>query len=103
MAPMARPPQTPTRPDLTAAGRPDTPPCPIAAAALSDDQVRRWAELIADGRGEVPDDLPPADRDRLGAAAIRRLRDRLVRHIARAVAREIHRDARTRQEDDRDA
>ena len=48
--------------------------------------------MIADGRGEFPTGLAPPDRDRLLAAVRRRLRDRMVRHIARAIAARLRRD-----------
>jgi hypothetical protein len=63
------------------------PPC-TAAPGLTDEQVCRWAELIAGG-DLFPADLPPPDRDRLLAEVRRRRRDRLVRHIARAIARDL--------------
>ena len=53
---------------------------------LTHEQVQRWAELIADGRDSFPADLAPPDRDRLLAEVRRRRRDRLVLHIARAIA-----------------
>jgi hypothetical protein len=56
---------------------------------LADDQVNRWAELIAGGRDRFPPDLPPSDRDRLLTEVRRRRRDRLVQHIARAIALDL--------------
>jgi hypothetical protein len=53
---------------------------------LGPEQLRRWAELIADGRDQFPSDLPPPDRDRLLAEVRRRRRDRLVQHIGHAIA-----------------
>ena len=73
---------------------------PAGPAGLAGDQVDRWADLIADGRGEFPTDLAPTDRDRLAAAVRRRLRDRLFRHIARAVAARLRREAGPRPETD---
>jgi len=71
--------------------RPNLQPNDRASAAaieptLTQDQVQRWAELIAVGRDAFPVDLPPPDRDSLLAAVRRRRRDRLVLHIARAIA-----------------
>jgi hypothetical protein len=56
--------------------------------------VGRWAALIADGRGTVPDDLPPPDRERLRDAARRQLRSRMVQLVARAIAARLRRPAR---------
>jgi hypothetical protein len=53
----------------------------------------RWATLIADGQDAFPADLPPPDRDRLLAEVRRRRRDRLVEHIARAIALDLRRAA----------
>jgi hypothetical protein len=68
-------------------------PGPTPASALDDDQICRWADRIAEGRDGMPDDLPPPDRDRLAAEVWRRLRDRLIRHVARAIAAQIRREA----------
>jgi hypothetical protein len=46
--------------------------------------------LIADGRDQFPADLLPPDRDRLLAEVRRRRRQRLVQHIARAIALDLH-------------
>ena len=66
---------------------------PPAEARLSDEQLRRWAALIADGRGEFPADMQPPDRDRLLGEVRQQLRVRLVHLIARAVAQKLHREA----------
>src|SRR5205823_14082846 len=76
----------PPRPIRDAAPQPGGPPGP--------DQVARWAELIADGRDEFPADLDQLDRTALLAAVRRRLRERLIRLVARAVAARIYREAR---------
>jgi hypothetical protein len=65
---------------------------------LTDEQVNRWADLIADGRDAFPDDLSGVDRDRLLVSVRHRLRRRLVQFIARAVAAQLHRAARPDQE-----
>jgi hypothetical protein len=89
----------PTRLD-PASDAPSAPePSPPAEARLSDEQVRRWAALIADGRGEFPADLSPPDRDRLLGELRQQLRARLVHLIARAVAQKLHREAGPSQED----
>ncbi|MEJ7636879.1 MAG: hypothetical protein WKF75_02535 [Singulisphaera sp.] len=77
--------------------QPGTPPQPQASPSiprpvLTATQVDGWAELIADGRDAFPDDLPPHDEARLRDAVRRRLRDRLVTLIARAIAAQIRRD-----------
>lgn len=70
-------------------------PAPASPSiALTDDQIHRWAEVIADGRDTVPIDLLPADRERLLGAARQRLRNRLIHVIARAIAARIHHAAR---------
>jgi hypothetical protein len=56
---------------------------------LTPEQIERWAELIADGSDAFPADLPPPDQDRLLSAVQRRRRDRLVLHIARAIAHDL--------------
>jgi hypothetical protein len=61
---------------------------------LTAEQIDRWSELIADGRDPFPEDLPPADHERLLIAVRRRLRGRLVHLIARAIAVQLHRQAR---------
>jgi hypothetical protein len=75
--------------------RPAPAPAPSPGVAppstLTDEQVGRWADLIADGRGTLPDDLPPPDRARLLAAVRQRLRGRMVRLVARAVAARLRR------------
>jgi len=65
---------------------PETPELP---GQLSRDQVRRWASLIASGETEFPADLASADRELLLRESRKRLRVRLVRLIARAIALDI--------------
>ncbi len=57
----------------------------------SQNQLRRWAALIATGETEFPDDLDPDDRDLLLGHCRVLLRDRLVSLVARAIALDIHR------------
>jgi hypothetical protein len=78
-------------------------PTPPSVPGLTDDQVSRWADLIADGRDTLPDDLPPPDQARLLAAVRERLRGRLVRLIARAIAARLRRPAWPGPEDLPDA
>jgi predicted RNA-binding Zn ribbon-like protein len=61
-------------------------PAPVTPTGLTPDQIARWAERIADGRDEFPADVADPDRSALAAAVRGRLRDRLVRHVARAIA-----------------
>ncbi len=56
------------------------------AADLTSEQIARWADRIADGRDEFPADLGGPDRAALADAVRGRLRDRLVRLVARAIA-----------------
>jgi hypothetical protein len=56
------------------------------ATGLTADQIARWADRIADGRDEFPADLPEPDRSTLAEAVRVRLRDRLIRLVARAIA-----------------
>lgn len=62
------------------------------AGRLSQEQLRRWAALIAKGDTEFPDDLDDNDRDLLLGRCRALLRNRLVRLVARAIALDIHRD-----------
>lgn len=66
----------------------------LSPETLTDDQVARWAHRIAEGRDGFPVTLSPGDRQRLLTAVRKRLRDRLFRLIARAIAWQLH---RTRQ------
>lgn len=58
-------------------------------AGLTADQVAKWAERIAEGRDEIPADLADPDRTALAEAVHGRLRDRLIRHVARAIAERL--------------
>jgi hypothetical protein len=80
-----RPPPT-TSPRLKS----QTPPT-SAETCLTEEQGERWADVIADGRDVFPDGLPSPWRERLLAAVRDRLRNRLVRFIARAVAARLRR------------
>jgi hypothetical protein len=71
---------------------------PAGSPGLTDDQIMRCAELIAEGRGAFPDNLSPADHERLLVAVRQRLRSRLVHLIARAIAVQLHRQARPDKE-----
>jgi hypothetical protein len=79
--------------------RPSTahqPQPPVAAVAaptepLSEDQLARWADLIAAGRAEFPDGLAATQMAHLGSQVRERCRARLVHWIARTVALDLHR------------
>jgi hypothetical protein len=75
-----------SRPDSNPPRRPSAPREPEPANGLTPDQIARWADRIADGRDEFPTDLTDPDRSALADAVRVRLRDRLVRLVARAIA-----------------
>ncbi len=85
------------RSDEPTARTPDNPAIP---ASLDHDQLQRWAQMIADGRSEFPNGLAALDHDHLLAAVRQRLRDRMVRHIARAIAARLRDDAEPQSEND---
>jgi hypothetical protein len=64
------------------------------AGHLTDDQIGKLAELIADGRYAYPEDLGPEDNKRLQVQVRQRLREHLLRLIARAIARHLQRESR---------
>ena len=57
---------------------------------LTDAQINRWADLIAEERDGFPDNVSLEDRERLTTAVRERLRRRLVHLIARAIAARLH-------------
>lgn len=69
-----------------------------SASRLTNDQISRLAEMVTDGRCELPDDLPTTDHQRFQAEVQRRLRQRLIRLIARAIALHLRRDAGSHSE-----
>ena len=69
---------------------------PAADAGLTDDQIQKWADLIAERGGEFPSGLAPSDQERLVVAVRSRLRRRMIRHIARAIAANLRREAANR-------
>jgi hypothetical protein len=73
---------------------PDSP-----SGELTFGQLRRWAELIADGRDEFPSGLRSDDHEVLRVEVRQLLRDRMVRLIARCVALQLHREAGAVTED----
>jgi hypothetical protein len=66
--------------------RTDRVPSLPAERPLNAEQLRRWAELIADGGDQFPTNLPRPAQDRLLEDVRRRRRERLVQHIALAIA-----------------
>ena len=74
-------------------------PDPSPPHRLTTDQLARWADRIADGRDAFPADLPDPDRSNLADAVRGRLRDRLLRLVARAIAERLARPDATAVED----
>lgn len=66
---------------------------------LTAEQVARWADVIAEGRDDFPEDLSSPSRVLLLAAVRERLRRRLVRHIARAIAARLRLKGQSDKED----
>jgi hypothetical protein len=83
---MPRRPSTPYRPGLPEGVAPATPTEPV-----TEDQLARWAGLIAEGRAGFPDGLSAPQLGQLSCEVRRLRRARLVRWIARAVAHDLHR------------
>jgi hypothetical protein len=61
----------------------------LDAAGLSDDQVERLANLIAEGKCELPEELSRSDCKRVEDATRRRLRDRLSQLFVRALSHRL--------------
>lgn len=59
------------------------------------DDLDRLADLVAEGRAEIPEGLAPAAEERLIGLVRRRARERLIRFIAEEVARDIRRESGT--------
>jgi hypothetical protein len=51
--------------------------------------LSRWADAVANGEAQIPEEITPEDRQRLVAEVRRRRRARLVQYIARAIAQDI--------------
>ena len=68
-----------------------SPPGPAFLVGLTEEQMARLAEMIADGRCEFPQDLHSSDAQRLGRRVSLRLRSRLIHFIARAIADHLSR------------
>ena len=66
-------------------------PASSSRAELTAEQVGRLACLIAEGRCELPDDLPSGDVAIVVDATRRQLRERLIRLFAQAIARRLDR------------
>jgi hypothetical protein len=80
-----------TPPAAQAEGPVSATPSHPTAGSLTNDQVRRWAGLIAEGQDEFPKELAAADGQRLLTEVRSRLRDRLLDLVARAAATHIQR------------
>jgi len=59
---------------------------PHEPTAYTPEQLARLADWIADGRDAFPSDLNDSDHALLTELVRKRLRVRLIRHIARAIA-----------------
>lgn len=68
--------------------------CENRKVRLDNDQLERWAELIASGETPFPENLGARDSETLLAMVRSRRRQRLVRFIAREIAIHVH-SART--------
>jgi hypothetical protein len=79
--------------DPPAADTAQTSPDPTAPQQLSQEQVDRWAILIASGETEFPSELPAGDQETLLRTVRRLLRDRLVAFVARMIALELQRES----------
>jgi hypothetical protein len=66
-------------------------PTTNSRTALSSERVERLADLIAEGRYDVPVDMHQTDLAKVEDATRRRLRERLLQWIARAIAHRLHR------------
>jgi hypothetical protein len=59
---------------------------------LTEDQLARWTELIAEGRTAFPHELAAAQAQQLGHAVRRRRHARLLHWIAHVIALDLQRD-----------
>lgn len=58
---------------------------------LNDEQLRRWAQIVAAGEEPLPQDLEPSQTSALADRVRQLRRERLVGFIARQVALTVHR------------
>lgn len=56
------------------------------------ERLRRWGALVATGEAPLPQELQPDEFRNLLLEVARLRRERLVRLVARAIARDLHRD-----------
>ncbi len=61
-----------------------------SVSVSSVERLRRWAELVASGETPLPADLKPEELRTVLREVGRLRRERLVRLIARAIARDLH-------------
>lgn len=71
----------------------------VGASPLNQGQIDKLAEMVADNRCPLPDDLLPGDERRLKVQVQRQLRDRLTLLIARAVVGHLRRESERCPED----
>ncbi len=70
----------------------DTPPANGEELRLTDEQIERWAHLLADGEVEFPPDLHESQvADLVNKVQLRRRR-RLIQWLAREIARYLQRE-----------
>lgn len=72
------------------------------ATDLSTDPIERLADLIAQGRADLPEDLEELDRERLVVAVRQQLRNRMRLHICQALAIDLEGQKPSRLELDSD-
>ena len=58
----------------------------VETTRLTQDQIERLADLIVKGVAHLPTNLESSDQEHLVIAIRQRLRDRMIRHIARTLA-----------------
>ena len=72
----------------------------LSESELTEEQLQRWAQLIACGEAEFPSELGLEDLKELLLLIGHFRRERLVSFIARAIAQDIHRVERACEESD---
>lgn len=92
---MFRKSSTPIRPDSVSD---ETDSASTENPLLSPLQVEQLADLIAQGRGDLPADLADLDRERVVAAVRQRFRNKMFLHICKALAVDMECQRPSRQE-----
>lgn len=72
---------------------------PGEEAPFTNEQLERWAQLLADGELDFPPDLPAAQVEQLVALVQCRRRQRLIRWLASEIARHLQREDPSRNGD----